>query len=60
MLKSTSRAIAFLVLALVPLSSAIAQEDDAKIVASVPTEVADIVTAARGPPISKAAFTAPL
>ena len=44
MLKSISRAIAYLVLALVPLSSATAQEDDAKIVASVPTEVADIVT----------------
>ena len=44
MLKSISRAIAFLVLALVPLTSATAQEDDAKIVASVPTEVADIVT----------------
>jgi hypothetical protein len=44
MLKSISRAIAFLALALVPLSSASAQEDDAKIVAGVPTEVADIVT----------------
>ena len=44
MLKSISRAIAFLALALVPLTSATAQEDDAKIVASVPPEVADIVT----------------
>jgi hypothetical protein len=44
MLKSISRAIAFLTLALVPLTSASAQEDDAKIVAGVPTEVADIVT----------------
>lgn len=44
MLKSISRAIAFLMLALVPLTSASAQEDDAKIVAGVPTEVADIVT----------------
>ena len=44
MLKSISRAIAFLALALVPLTSASAQEDDAKIVAGVPTEVADIVT----------------
>ena len=44
MLKSISRSIAFLALALIPLSSATAQEDDAKIVASVPTEVADIVT----------------
>src|SRR5215204_5543568 len=44
MLKSISRAIAFLALTLVPLTSASAQEDDAKIVAGVPTEVADIVT----------------
>ena len=45
MLKSISRSIAFLALALIPLSSATAQEDDAKIVASVPTEVADKVKA---------------
>lgn len=44
MLKSISRAIAFLAFALVPLTSASAQEDDAKIVAGVPTEVAGIVT----------------
>jgi hypothetical protein len=44
MLMFISRAIAFLALALVPLTSATAQEDDAKIVASVPTEVADIAT----------------
>lgn len=44
MLKSILRAIAFLGLAFVPLAHAAAQEDDAKIVANVPTEVADIVT----------------
>jgi hypothetical protein len=44
MLMFISRAIAFLALALVPLTSAAAQEDDAKIVASIPTEVADIAT----------------
>ena len=38
------RATALLTLALVPLAQAAAQEDDAKIVASVPTEIADIVT----------------
>jgi hypothetical protein len=38
------RATALLALAFVPLASAAAQEDDAKIVASVPTEVADVVT----------------
>jgi hypothetical protein len=38
------RATALLALAFVPLTSAAAQEDDAKIVASVPTEVADVVT----------------
>ena len=43
MFKSTSRAIALLALALVPLTAASAQED-AKIVAAVPTEVADVVT----------------
>jgi hypothetical protein len=44
MLKSIWRATALLALAFVPLASAAAQEDDAKIVASVPTEVADIAT----------------
>ena len=44
MFKSISRATAFLALAFVPLVPAAAQEDDAKIVASVPTEVADVVT----------------
>ena len=42
MLKSISRSISFLALALIPLSSATAQEDDAKIVASVPTVVATV------------------
>ena len=44
MFKSISRAIALLALALVPFTAASAQEDDAKIVAAVPTEVADVVT----------------
>ena len=44
MLKSIWRATALLALAFVPLASAAAQGDDAKIVASVPTEVADILT----------------
>jgi hypothetical protein len=44
MLMFISRATAFLALAIVPLVPAAAQEDDAKIVASVPTEVADIAT----------------
>ena len=44
MFKSISRAIALLALALVPVTAASAQEDDAKIVGAVPTEVADVVT----------------
>lgn len=44
MSKSISRAVALLALALVPFASAAAEEDDAKIVAAVPTEVADVVT----------------
>jgi hypothetical protein len=44
MFTSILRAAALLALTLVPLNTASAEEDDAKIVASVPTEVAGIVT----------------
>ena len=44
MLKSLSRATALLAVALIPLASASAADDDAKLVESLPPEVADVVT----------------
>ncbi|MGH6824919.1 hypothetical protein [Methyloceanibacter sp.] len=44
MLKSMLRATAFLAVALIPPASAAAADDDAKIVETLPPEVADVVT----------------